>query len=426
MFKRRDFIKKGLLISGASVLGLKSIESEAKNNWNNINFNLNNDEFWDQIRKQFPLNNDRIFLNNGTMGPSPYSVLKTVQEAMFEIESKAIYGGEEKDTIQAIANFFNTKEAEISLTRNVTEGINIVCWGLNLKKGDEVIMTKHEHIGNAGPWLSRAKQDGIKIKTFDLGKTAIETIENINKIINKKTKVLAIPHIPCTIGQILPIKEICKLAKTKGIFTFIDGAHPPGMLNFNISDLDCDAYSACCHKWMLGPKGTGFLYIKNESRHFVSAKYGGAGVDTGWNLLLKEPKMEDYIDNGHRYFYGTQNAALFKGIQSAIEFQAKIGKAKIEERILSLSTYLQNEILAIGDQIEMLTPTESISRGAQIAFKIKNKSMIDLYKKCSDNKITVRHVPENEVNCIRVSTHIYNQKHEIDTFIDLTKSFIKS
>ena len=107
------------------------------------------------------------------------------------------------------------------------------------------------------------KQMEVKWRTvggYFIGKTAEETLQNIQKAISKKTKLISVPHIPCTIGQVLPVKEICRIAKEKNIGTFLDGAHPPGMLQLDLKDIGCDFYAGCCHKWMLGPKGTGFLY----------------------------------------------------------------------------------------------------------------------------------------------------------------------
>lgn len=424
MTKRRDFIKQSLLTTGALSLGINNASSTILSN--SYLYESNDELFWKLIRSQFPLSKDKTFLNNGTTGPSPFSVIHAVQNEMMEIEKSGKYGGNEDIAIKSIASFLGTEQSEISLTRNVTEGINIICWGLNLKEGDEVIMTKHEHVGHAGPWLNRAKLHGIVAKPMELGNTAEETIELFKKTITKKTKVVSIPHIPCTIGQVLPVKEICAIAKNMGIITLIDGAHPPGMLALNLKDIDCDFYVGCCHKWMLGPKGTGFLYVSANSRKLVQVYYGGGGVDTGWDMLSNPPKMESYVDNGHRYFYGTQNAALFKGIEAAVLFHEQIGKNKIEMRVKALANYLQENLIKLSNQITMLTPTESISKGAQIAFKIKDKDMSELQKKGYEKNIITRYVPENNINCIRISTHIYNNETEINSFLELVDNFIKN
>ncbi len=421
MANRRDFLKQGALLAGAvaftanASVGAPQLPA----------VNTDDEAYWKLIRAQFPLSKEKIFLNNGTMGPSPFSVIHEVQQDMLEVDTFGRYGGHEDAALKALGKFLNVKDTELSLTRNVTEGINIACWGLNLVKGDEVIMTGHEHVGHALPWLNRAKLHGIVIKVIQLGKTADETLNNVKNLITKKTKVISVPHIPCTIGQILPVKEICTLAKERSIWSIIDGAHPPGMLVIDLKDIGCDVYVGCCHKWMCGPKGTGFLYVAESKRNEVQAYYGGGGFDTGWDMLSNPPAIKGYAETGHRYYYGTQNFSLFKGITKAIEFQNQIGRELIEKRVRSLATYLQEHLIQLSDQIEMLTPVESISRGAQVSFKIKDKEMSKLYAHCSDYKITTRYVAENNINCLRISTHIYNNQEEIDTFLTAVDKFIK-
>jgi selenocysteine lyase/cysteine desulfurase len=281
-------------------------------------------------------------------------------------------------------------------------------------------MTGHEHVGHALPWLNRAKLHGIVIKVIKLGKTAEETLDNVKNLITPNTKVISVPHIPCTIGQILPVKEICKLAKERNIWSFIDGAHPPGMLLVDLKDIDCDFYAGCCHKWMLGPKGTGFLYVAESKRDTLQAYYGGGGFDTGWDMLSNPPFLKGYAESGHRYYYGTQNPSLFKGIAKAIEFQNQIGRELIEKRVKSLASYLQKNLIKLSDKVEMLTPLESIS------FKIKDKDVAKLQTQCNERHITTRYVSENNINCLRISTHIYNSFSEIDTFLIEVDKFIKA
>lgn len=417
---RRDFLKKTALITG--VMSLSLTESWGKNELPENP--VDTEEYWSSVRKLFPLRTNKIYLNNGTMGPSPYPVLNEVQNEMLTIETQGRYGGNEEGAIQSLAKFLGSKDTEISLMRNVTEGINVVCWGLKLKKGDEVIISSHEHVGHATPWLNRAKLHGIKLKVIHLGKTAEETLNLVKSAITKKTKVISLPHVPCTIGQVLPVKEICKLAKEKNIYSFIDGAHPPGMIQIDLKEIGCDFYAGCCHKWMLGPKGTGFLYVSEDKRNQLQAYYGGGGFDIGWDMLSKPPVIKGYVDNGHRYYYGTQNAALFKGIEKCIEFQNNIGRELIEKRVKYLSNYLQDNLMKLNKNIEMLTPTEAISKAAQISFKVKDKSMSDLHNHCTEANIITRFVAENEVNCLRISTHIYNNTKEIDAFLKEVDVFL--
>ncbi len=355
------------------------------------------------------------------MGASPYSVIDAVYQKSLTINSKAEYGGGDHEAMAAIARFVGVDIDEIALTHNVTEGNNLVAQGLPLKGGDEVIMSMHEHVGGALPWLNRAKHDGIVIKVVQLGITGTETLANIEKSITAKTKALALPHIACTTGQVLPAKDIATLAKSRGIYSCFDGAHGPGMLSLDLHDIGCDFYSSCCHKWMLGPKGTGFLYVKKEKLEELKPIMVGASSETGWDMLSSPPMIKGYSPSAHRFYYGTQSAELYAGIEATVRFHETLGKKAVENRVRYLANRLRHRLKELGDNVQLLTPEESSSRGAITAFRLKNMTMHKFQESAGKEKFSIRTIPENNVNCIRISTHIYNQLEEIDRFADLVK-----
>jgi cysteine desulfurase/selenocysteine lyase len=426
---RRDFLKTSAKIGTLSVLPFLCNNEILANPFTpqkSLPDEFNNEQSWLELRKQFPLSNNRIYFNNGTMGPSPYAVIEAVNKKMLMVDTNADYGGWEESR-KTLARFVKVEESEICLTHNVTEGINIICWALDLKAGDEILITNHEHVGGALPWLNRARLENLTVNYFEIGKNANETLQNLEKKITPKTKVIAVPHIICTIGQIQPIKEIVKLGKEKNIKVFVDGAHGTGMLNLNLKELDCDYYASCCHKWLCGPKGTAFLYVKKEALKDLKAYYVGAGSDNGWNVVNPpNPSMTGYADTAHRFDYGTQNASIWAGVDAAIELWEKIGMEKIEARVKYLATHLQNGLLNLkNNNIEMLTSTEPTSRGAVIAFKLKNMDYTKFQTLATGAGFRVRVVPENGVNCIRVSTHIYNSIEEINQFVAFTEKLVK-
>ncbi len=424
---RRTFIKQGsvALLAGLAISDLSASENQKPVMPDLVpDIPADRDAIWDKMRGQFLLAPDLTYLNNGTLGPSPFVVFDKVRQTMTDIDKNMNYGGWEA-TQKKIAEFVGAQEDEIALTTNVTQGINIVCWGLPLQKGDEVIVTTHEHGGSAFPWLNRQKLDGIVIRTVVPASTAAETLNRIDALINKNTRVLAIPHIPCTQGQIMPVKEIAKLGKSKNLFVFIDGAHGPGMLPLNLHDIGCDAYASCCHKWMLGPKGTGFLYVKKEFQEKLQAVFVGAGSDNAkWNMATDPVTMGDYAPNAHRYYAGTMNVSLYKGVDAAIDFINEIGMNNISKRIRYLAELVQLRLLSFGDKVEMLTPVEEISRGGVIGFRLKGVEPAAFYQKCADEKVRIRQVHENGLNSLRVSTHIYNNRNDIERFIGIVRKSI--
>jgi len=420
---RRKFIKQtaGTMLAGIALTDFVNAENSKIISSNGMKIESDDEKFWSMVRQQFPLTKDVAYLNNGTMGPSPYPVIEAVRKGMMDCDQLGSYGGWEA-TQKKIGAFVGANEDEIALTHNVTDGINIACWGLPLKKGDEVIITTHEHVGNAFPWLNRQKLDGIVLRTFTPASTAAETLNRISALINKKTRAIAVPHIPCTQGQVLPAKEISTLGKEKGLFVFIDGAHGPGQLMLNLHDIGCDVYASCCHKWMLGPKGTGFLYVRKDFQDTLQTYFVGGGSDNAkWNMATNPVQMGEYASSAHRYYGGTQNIGLYRGVDAAIDFIENIGVQNIHDRIKMLGGYTQQKLLEFGDKVELITPTEEQSRCAVNGFRIKGMEFIKFNTLASENKIRIRSVAENGLNSLRVSTHIYNTKSEIDKLMELIK-----
>jgi selenocysteine lyase/cysteine desulfurase len=424
-FSRRNFLRSASVLAALSLSEMQSMAASMQVKTNGKNVEENDEDYWRNVRLMFPLNKEHIYLNNGTFGPSPYPVIEAVKAGMMENDMNGQYGNWDP-TVARIAKFVGADEEEIALTHNVTDGINIGCWGLPLQKGDEVILTTHEHSGNAVPWMNRQKLHGIVIKTYTPASTAAETLTRINNLITKKTKAIATPHIPCTQGQILPVKEICTLARDKGIYSVIDGAHGPGMLQLDLHDMGCDTYASCSHKWLLGPKGTGFLYIRKGFQNTLQPYTVGAGSnDDKWDMMTTPVSTGGYTQNAHRYYAGTQSNGLYAGVVAAIDFFESIGTENIYSRVKYLGKYTQDRLLSFGDKVEMLTPTEERSRGAVNGFRIKGMDYQKFYSMCADKKIRIRGVGENGLNSLRVSTHIYNSTEEIEVLMDVVKSAVE-
>ena len=419
---KRDFLK--LAAASMCFFNYGSMDSWAKTK-NNPKRKLGSASEWEEIRDQFSLTKNRVYFNNGTIGPSPEPVLTSVIAAMKQVDFMSEHYENNGVVLrEKIGQFINSSPEEISLTHNTTEAINIVAQGLELNAGDEVIITTHEHVGNALPWLNRARLDQIVLKSFEPKKTAQEVIAQISSLISSKTKVIAIPYISCTTGQVFPIKELAALAHEKNIFIFVDGAHALGMLPLNMKELDIDFFATCGHKWMCGPKGTGFLYIKKSLLDKVQARFVGAYSDTGWSLT--PPKIDGLNPTAHRYDYGSQNTSLYAGFSAAIDFFNLIGMQKIKNYGCELATLLQNELLKLSDFIEVLTPIEEQSKAMIISFRFKEKDYKLFANYAGKNGFRIRQVPEANLNAIRVSTHLYNSKEEVLNFVKMVEQFVKS
>ncbi len=423
---RKDFIESSFILAGVTALF-----GFIKNENNSISkalkqFSQTNN--WEVLVNQFCIDRSIIYMNNGTMGINPKIVLEELENQYKKLATTGMYPGLKEASMlkDALSKLIGVESKTIAITKNVTEGINIACWGNELKQGDEVIMTTHEHIGGCAAWLYRAKKEGIIIKTFPLAMTAEETFNNLKKTVTPKTKIIAVPHIPCTIGQILPIKQICDYAREKNIISIVDGAHPLGMIRLNISELGCDYYSGCLHKWLLGPIGLGFVYI-NPSKLEQTRIYslGAYGVPK-FTMLGESLKLEDLVGESQRFSVGTFASPAYLAAVKAIDWYEKIGIDKIESRIKQLSLYTQIGLSQFGNMIEILSPIEDISRGAQTTFRFKDKKAHEFigYAKTSEGKFVLRHVNEADIDAVRVSTHYYNSEEQIDKLMKTIKTYL--
>ena len=431
--------------------------------------------YWDFLRGLFPLNPKITFLNNGTMGITPLPVLDALDKSFRNLAENAAYPMHDGSFEEQLARIVGCKGSELAITKNVSEGVNLACRAIQLSRGDEVIITRHEHVGGCAIWLYRAKTEGIVLKVIDLGSTAEETLQRVKEAKTNKTKVVALPHIPCTIGQVLPIKEICAWARANKIISAIDGAHPLGMIQFNLKDLGCDYYSGCFHKWLLGPIGTGFFFaseaiLPQSIIHHVAAY----SVDT-FNMSTVPPAVGELVPKTARYSYGTFPGPMYDGAKAAMKFYLSIGPELIEKRVKHLSKMLMDGLMernnrakgpngsdpnvagkppvmwkmhnSQGPIMQILTPLEDISRGAQVGFIIKglkentatqtptnptnttpakpptaSQRFCDYARK---NNVILRYVAENDIHCVRVSTHYYNNLKDLQVFFDVLDAFMK-
>jgi selenocysteine lyase/cysteine desulfurase len=423
--KRKDFFRTvaGTIASYSLLpsLGRATILGRAtKDPWPQAG--PDDERFWKLLRSQFPLTEERIYLNTGGLGASPSVVIDAVKAKMDELERISETGHSEqlwKEIKSAAAQLLGCDAEEIAFTRNATEGINIVCNGLPMNRGDEMITSTHEHVGNAVPWLAKLQRKGIVIKLFEPStQAAQENVDRIEKLITSKTRLISIPHATTTTGQILPVREISSLAKSKGIWLFVDGAQTAGMFPFSLHELGCDAYATSGHKWLLGPKETGLLYVRKDMLDVVQAKFVGAYSDNGFDLAKG---TLNFHPTAQRYEYGTVNIPLRVGLGAAIGFLQRIGMENVWKRDQALSTRLFNGLREIPF-VEVCSPANPDERGAMVTFKHGKLSFLELQRHLDSYKLRTRAVTEGGVDGLRISTHIYNTFEEVERVLEAVKT----
>src|SRR5437016_12475248 len=231
--------------------------------------------FWLQVRDQFVMPRDLTMLNAANLCPSSGPVLETLYSVTKDMdqepsqENRAKLGDGRENTRKLLADFLRVAPEEIVITRNTSESNNLVSTGIDLKPGDEVLLTADNHPSNHTAWQQKAKRFGftvIDIPTPNPHPGPDYYVEAFKKAITSKTKVIAFTHQTSTVGDLFPAKEICRLARERGILTLLDGAQSFGLMDVDLGDIQPDFYSGSAHKWACGPKENGVLYINKVSQ----------------------------------------------------------------------------------------------------------------------------------------------------------------
>ena len=379
--------------------------------------------YWASLRKSFPLSHHRKYFNTGALGASPQSVIDEVYKWTMELERMCESGHQHIHEVhKKIADFVNCEPDEIAITRNTTEGMNIVARSLPLKEGDEVILTNHAHVGGAAPWLAVKNDKKIKITMAELDLTGKNNFEIIKNKITEKTKAIVVSHVTCTTGMVLPIKEIIDYCKKKGIFTCIDGAHPLGMMPLNFNELQADFYVSSGHKWLFGPKGTGILYINKNTIKNINPFYAGAHSDEKYDL---EQKIFTHNLKAQREEYGTRSTPVIMGLGAAVDFVSGIGVKNIKDRCNYLATRLKDGLVEIPE-IEILSPMTPLYSSSIVTFRLPRLTHDQFqYHLSKASGSRIRGIHENNLNAVRISCAIYNNEDEIDELLEGVKKVVE-
>lgn len=421
---RRDFLKQ--LSSGAAAAGVLPVlgtggvpPAGARPPWPPNPDAADDEAFWRQVRAQYPLTEDRTYLNTGGLGPAPYPVLDTAHRITLELQAISEHGHHLiVEAREPVASFFGVKPSEIAFTRNATEANSTVASGLrDLRQGDEVIFESHAHPGGSIPWMNRQKAQGIRVKIFEPDpESAVGNLERIEALITPRTRVIQISHVTAPTGIHLPAKEIAELARSRGIWFHIDGAQSAGMFPVDLRDIGCDSYGTSGHKWMGAPHGTGVLYVREDRLDQVIPTEVGAYSDDGYEL----PDEFTYHPTAQRYEPGTRDAASVQGIAAAVHFLEEIGMPRIASYGQGLARYLQDGLRAI-DGVTVLTPSDPDLSGSITTYKTARVPYDQLFQFLMEkHKLRCRVVSERGLDALRVSAHIFNTREDCDRVIEGT------
>jgi selenocysteine lyase/cysteine desulfurase len=380
------------------------------------------DDFWEMVRKQYPLTRERTYLNTGGLGPATYAALDAMNKTQMDLQRISEHGHSKfAEVRETAAAFLGADASELAFTRNATEGNATIASGMKLKSGDEVIFESHAHPGGAIPWMTRQKETGVRVKVFEPDPTSASgNLERIAQLITSRTRVVQVSHITAPTGILMPVDEIAKLCRDKGIWFHIDGAQSAGAIPFDLHSIGCQSYAACGHKWLGAPHGTGVLFIQSGRMDEVVPTEVGAYSNSDYEL----PAVFDYTETAQRYEPGTRDVTSVVGMQAAIGFMTSIGMDRVASYTKGLGVYLHEQLAAL-DRVEVLTPADPDLRGAMTTYKVEGISYTDLYTRLfQDHRLRCRVVSERGLNALRVSTHVFNSRADCDKVVAGTKELL--
>lgn len=432
MLHRREFLERAA--AAAAVLGMPFKQAERLVTIDRPPLpapellDTDAERYWAELRRQWLLAADHINLNCGSVGCTPLPVLRAMIEHVLSAEefrepAYPWFGYEENARLHelrdSLAAFLHVNRDELALVRNATEANNVVVNGLDLERGDEVLLSDQEHPGGHCPWDQRAARHGIKINYAAIPKppsTSADIVDRFERALTPRTRMVFFSHIPTVTGVILPAKDICAMARRHGVLTHVDGAHAVGQIPLDLHDMGCDFYGSSPHKWLMAPKGTGLLYIRDENLNKLWVNIATANWD---NNDMKAYRFS---------WFGTSNLSVMVGLKAALDFFQQLGPEKIYARQHQLATQVRDHV-AKYPQLKIVNAAADPFYGGMVSFEplppvaagATAGGLKPIADACAARNIRIAGGAER----IRISTNIFTQPTELNAFYDALDSGLR-
>ncbi len=365
---------------------------------------------WRIVRSAFPIPADRIYLNVGTLGPQPQPVVDAVIEHTRRVAMTYPPGVDWSVLNDAMSRVLHCDPEGLAFPRNTTESMNFVANGLELKAGDEVLTTQHEHIGGLCCWQLAAARHHLTLRQLPLPvppRNEGEVVDVFRRAITAKTRVISVSHLTFSNALVMPVRALVELARERGIISVIDGAHPPGLMNVDLAAMDPDFYASSPHKWLLAPQGTGVLYMRHEWR----TRLWPTLASGGWDDMKLGAMRFNHL--------GSFDESRMAGLLAALRFHHVIGPERVYSRIRTLRQQLFDGLQAMPRVRIMSPPGDQLGAG-MVSFKVDGLASIELQRRLANRaNIRTRVVAEYDYNWMRLAPHIYNAPAEIDTVLGI-------
>ncbi|WP_396194815.1 aminotransferase class V-fold PLP-dependent enzyme [Flavobacterium sp.] len=379
------------------------------------------------MKSQFLINPNITFLNHGSFGACPKPIFEELHRFQFELESDPVDFIQRKQphylktARESLAEFVGCNAKDLFFTTNPTFAINVIMRSIKLNEGDEILSTNHEYGAMDRTWNFYCKKSGAKYIRQEISLPIVskeQIIEEFWKGYNKNTKVVFLNQMSSATALIFPVKEICDKAKELGLITIIDGAHVPGHIDLNLTDLNPDFYTGTLHKWMLAPKGSSFLYVKKERQDSIDPLVVSWGYES---LAPSESRFLDY----HEY-QGTNDHSAFLCTPKVIEFLEQNNwkeKSKACKQIVFANYQRFCDLL----QTQPIAPITEEFLGQMASIPVQTSKPAELKDLLYDQyKIQIPVMPLNGNVYLRYSINAYNTQEDLEVLYKALEDIIKT
>ena len=374
-------------------------------------------------KEKFLLEEGITYLNHGSFGACPKIIFENYQNWQIRLEeqpvqffTEEVYYALKKSRV-SLAEFLGCQQDELLFFQNPTTAVSNIIYNLDLEPNDEVLMTDHEYGALVRAWNAWGDKEKVNIKyakiTIPL-ESENQFFEDFCNRITSKTKVVFLSHITSPTGLIFPIKDIIEFAKKRKIITIVDGAHVPGHIDLDIHKLGCDFYTGALHKWMCGPKGTSFLFVKKEHHKWMKP------VIYSWGESGDDPEKSEFLQDFQ--WQGTRDMSAFLTVPKIIDFFSNNlkyyqdhSRQLIKNSQKQFQSIFQTDPISIGDMF----------LGQMISYPLPNKTNKNLKRILWENyKIEIPIFEWENMKFIRLSIYAYNDQKDIDSLMNALRSII--
>ena len=366
--------------------------------------------YWRDVKAQFLVRDGFIMMNAANLCPAPRTVVDAVANAMRDLDGDVSFQNREKfarlwsEVRTRLARYIGAADDEVAIVRNTSEANNIVVGGVPLKAGDDVLLFDENHPTNNIAWDVRAARFGFTVRRVKVDAASAETnaiVDTFKSALLPNTRVLSSTDVSSSTGTRLPSAQICAIARDRGIWAHVDGAQTLGALRRDMRALGCDSYSASAHKWFMGPKEAGVLFVRKE--RCADLWPGVVGVGWGSAVVTQLPGARKFETLGQR------NDATVAGFAAALDFHERIGPERIEARVLELATALHEGLRGMRGA-QMVTPTRADMRGGVCIVRFEGREMRPIH----DALYKEHHIATATTGGLRFSPHIYNTMQDVE------------